>query len=118
MSSAPNPLFDDLRGNIEAHAMEDEEKVWSAEFFRAHGKAGGHLGGTKAAANMTPEQRRARAAKAVAARKWHPPVSDEEMARRMAAKRPVGRPRKVVLEGAKPKLPVGRPKKSETMKSA
>jgi hypothetical protein len=42
------------------------------DFFKKQGakggKLGGSAGGTKAAANMTPEQRSARAQKAVAAR--------------------------------------------------
>lgn len=38
------------------------------EFFRKQGTRGGKIGGKKAAASMTPEQRSARARKAVAAR--------------------------------------------------
>jgi hypothetical protein len=37
------------------------------EFFRKTGSKGGKIGGKKAAANMTPEERTARAKKAAAA---------------------------------------------------
>ena len=42
------------------------------QFFQEHGRRGGVLGGKKASANMTSDQRIARAKKAAAARKWHP----------------------------------------------
>jgi hypothetical protein len=67
---------------------------FDTEFFRTHGAAGGRLGGNKASGNMTAEQRTARAKKAVAARRWHPPVTEAEKEKRLKAKRPVGRPRK------------------------
>jgi hypothetical protein len=38
------------------------------EYFRQQGAKGGRIGGKKAAASMTPEQRSERARKAVAAR--------------------------------------------------
>lgn len=38
------------------------------EYFRQQGAKGGKLGGSKAWANLTPEERSARAKKAVAAR--------------------------------------------------
>ena len=38
------------------------------EYFRQQGKIGGKLGGAKAWENLTPEERSARAKKAVAAR--------------------------------------------------
>ena len=76
-----------------------KDRVFNLDFFRKHGKRGGKLGGKKAAANMTPEERSERAKKAVANRKWHPPVSEEEKAKRAAAlalkpRGKVGRPRK------------------------
>jgi hypothetical protein len=67
---------------------------FDTEFFRTHGAAGGKLGGNRASENMTAEQRTERAKKAVAARRWHPPVTDAEKEKRLKAKRPVGRPRK------------------------
>jgi hypothetical protein len=46
--------------------LTDEQRAW----FRAQGKKYGHLGGITAAANMTPEARRARSKKgAIAAAK-------------------------------------------------
>jgi hypothetical protein len=70
------------------------EVVFDREFFVQAGKRGGKVGGVKAANNMTPEARKARALKAVAARKWHPMLSEEEKERRRQTKRPPGRPRK------------------------
>ena len=92
-------------------AKKSEDRVFTLEFFRRQGALGGKLGGMKASENMTQEQRRARALKAVAARKSNPVLTEEEKARRAAAKRPVGRPRKVVAE-ASAKMPRGRPKKA------
>ena len=66
----------------------------SLDFFRKQGSIGGKLGGRISSDNMTPEQRRARALKAVAARKWHPVKSDEEKATEAAQpKNKRGRPR-------------------------
>ena len=92
-----------------------KDQVLTLEFFRQHGARGGKLGGKKSSENMTPEQRSERAKKAVAARKWHPLLTDEEKAERAKAKIPrkVGRPKKVVEETppARPARPVGRPRK-------
>ena len=67
------------------------------EFFAAIGREHGHKGGTKSAANLTEEQRRERALKAVAARKWHKVLTPKERKARdkakKANKKPVGRPR-------------------------
>ena len=95
-----------------ASMAKKEEQVLTLEFFRQHGARGGKLGGKKSSENMTPEQRSERAKKAVAARKWHPMLTDEEKAERTKAKVPgkVGRPRKVV-EASPPARPVGRPRK-------
>jgi hypothetical protein len=92
-----------------------KDQVLTLEFFRQHGARGGKLGGKKSSENMTPEQRSERARKAVAARKWHPLLTDEEKAERAKAKIPrkVGRPRKVVEE-TPPARPVGRPRKPVT----
>ena len=75
------------------YCAECEEYI---KIFRAHGAAGGRLGGMKSSENMTAEQRTARAKKAVAARKASPVLSDEERVRRAQATRPVGRPRKAL----------------------
>jgi hypothetical protein len=64
------------------------------EFFRKQGKIGGKKGGALSWANMTPEEKTARAKKAVAARKWHAvkpveekkPAADKKKATRKRAK--------------------------------
>jgi len=48
--------------------MDEKEKVFSLEFFKQQGAKGGKIGGKLAAENMTPEERSARAKKAVDAR--------------------------------------------------
>ena len=93
-----------------------KDRVFTAEFFRRAGKRGGKLGGLKAAANMTSEERAERARKAVAARAWRTPLTEEEKAQRQAAKKPVGRPRltdeeKARRAAAKPVVKRGRPRK-------
>ena len=75
-------------------AKDSLSSSFERDFFKQAGKRGGKLGGKKAAENMTPEERSERAKKAVSARKWHPPVSEKEKAKRLASKRPVGRPKK------------------------
>ena len=63
--------------------MKDKkEQFLDREFFQEHGRRGGLLGGKKGSANMTAEQRSARAKKAAAARKWHPVLSVAEKAAR------------------------------------
>ena len=70
-----------------------KRQSYDQEFFRAHGARGGKLGGKKAWELLAPEQRSARALKAVAARSWHPILTDAEKAERAAIpKRKVGRP--------------------------
>jgi len=94
-------------------AKKDKDRVFTLEWFKRQGARGGKLGGRKASENMTPEQRTARALKAVAARKTNPVLSEEEKAARVAAKRPVGRPKKVAeapVTGA-PVRKRGRPSK-------
>ena len=54
------------------------------DYFIEAGKRGGLKGGHLGAAHMTPEQLSERGRKAVAARKWHPQLTDEEKARRAA----------------------------------
>ena len=49
-------------------ARENKLSPEATEFFREIGKEFGHLGGKKAAANMTKRERRLRALKAVRAR--------------------------------------------------
>ena len=69
-------------------------KIFTLEYFQAAGARGGAIGGPKASKNMTAQQRQERAKKAMAARTWRPKLTDEVKAGRLAAKRPVGRPRK------------------------
>jgi hypothetical protein len=52
--------------------MPKKNKELSLEFFQKQGAIGGAIGGKRAWANMTPEERTERAKKMVAARKWHP----------------------------------------------
>jgi hypothetical protein len=88
-----------------------KDKVLTLEFFRKQGSLGGKIGGVKASENMTAEERKARAMKAVAARKWHPLLTEEEKAARASKPRgKVGRPKKVVVDPTPPK-PVGRPRR-------
>jgi len=93
-----------------------KDKVFTLDYFRKAGARGGAIGGKKAAANMTAEERTARAQKMVAGRKWHPVLTEEEKAKRQAErdklKKPVGRPRKAVAENPVPKRPRGRPRKA------
>ena len=63
------------------------------EFFRKQGSIGGKKGGALGWAGLTPEQRTARAKKAVAARKWHAVKPVEETAP-AADKKKAARPKK------------------------
>jgi delta 1-pyrroline-5-carboxylate dehydrogenase len=69
---------------------------------------------------MTEEQRRERAYKALAARKWHPMRSEAaKKAASEAAKKANGRPRvRPLRDPSEPKRRVGRPKLTEEEKAA
>jgi hypothetical protein len=56
------------------------------EFFQKQGRRGGKMGGALAWANLTPEQRSARAKHAVSQRKWHAVKPADETAKKPKAK--------------------------------
>ena len=53
------------------NTRESKPEPYSKAFFAAQGAKGGKIGGKISANNMTAEQRRERALRAVRARKWH-----------------------------------------------